>query len=480
MGGGPLKEAELVIIGAGPGGIAAAVEATRSGVSPIVLDENTKAGGRIYWQFNDGFKVTDTNFLGPDYDKGRELLEAFKAFDYKIEHLKDAMIFGLFEDRIVAFQHDGDGHALKYKKLIVATGAYDRPVPFPGWTLPGVLTAGGAQSFVKLQRVLPGRNILLAGTGPLQLVVANQILDAGGRIEAVLEAGDIGNWLKLLKGFRGNWGLLTDGLNYMRGIRKARVPFLRRHIIVEAHGHDRVEAVVIAEVDKDWRPKEDTRRTLEVDTVCMGYGLVPSVDITRLAGCEHTYEQRLGGWVPLRQENMETGVPGVYAVGDGAGVAGSIVAVQEGRIAGIHAAQSLRYISLEECERRQRPFRSNMKKMGRVGRVLDDISVPRPGLYELARDDTVICRCEEITLKEIKQLISEGLTDINEIKRLTRMGMGRCQGRMCGQPAQEIIAAMIGVPPSEVGYLNHRPPTKPVPLSTLGSLPGEIAIRSSW
>ena len=315
MGGGPLKEAELVIIGAGPGGIAAAVEAARSGVSPTILDENPRAGGRVYWQFNDGFRINDTNFLGPDYKKGRELLAELAAFDYKVEYLKDAVIFGLFEDRILAFEHDGAGHSLNYKKLIVATGAYDRPVPFPGWTLPGVLTAGGAQSLVKMQRVLPGRNILLAGTGPLQLVLANQILDAGGRIEAVLEAGDIDNWLKLLKGFRGNWGLLTDGLNYMWGIRKARVPFLRRHMILEAHGHDRVEEVVIAEVDKDWRPKENTRRTLEVDTVCIGYGLVPSVQITRLAGCEHAYEPRLGGWIPLRQENMETGVSGVYAVG---------------------------------------------------------------------------------------------------------------------------------------------------------------------
>ena len=118
--------------------------------------------------------------------------------------------------------------------------------------------------------------------------------------------------------------------------------------------------------------------------------------------------------------------------------------------------------------------------MGRFREVLDEISVPRPGLYELAGDDTIICRCEEITVGEIKRLIADGVTDMNEIKRLTRMGMGRCQGRMCGQPVQEIIAGMIGVPPSEVGYLNHRPPIKPVPLSTLGSLPGEIALRSGW
>ncbi len=480
MGGGPLKEAELVIIGTGPGGIAAAIESAKSGVTPTILDEDTKPGGRIYWQFKEGFEVTDTKFLGPDYEKGRELLAEFAAYEDKVEYLKDALIFGLFENRQLAFQQDGAGHSLNYKHLIAATGAYDRPGPFPGWNLPGVLTAGGAQSFVKTQRVLPGRNILLAGTGPLQLVVANQILDAGGKIEASLEAGDMDNWLKLLKGFRGNWGLLTDGLNYMRGIRKAGVPFLRRHMILEAHGNDRVEEVVIAEVDKEWRPKENTRRTLEVDTVCIGYGLVPSIEITRLAGCEHKYEPHLGGWVPVRRKNMETGVEGVYAVGDGAGVAGGTVAIQEGRIAGIDAARSLGYISSGEAEKRQKPFRSNLKKMDRVREVLDEISVPRPGLCELARDDTIICRCEEITVGEIKRLIIDGVTNMDEIKRLTRMGMGRCQGRMCGQPVQEIIANMTGVPPSEVGYLNYRPPTKPVPLSTLGSLPGKMAVRYSW
>ena len=480
MGGGGVKDPELIIIGAGPGGIAAAVEAARAGVTVKILDENPKPGGRIYGQLNDGFKLINPRFLGPDYEKGQALLAEFDNFHDKIDHRHDALVFGTFENREMAFHQAGKGERLRFNKLVVATGAYDRPVPFPGWTLPGVLTAGGAQTLVKMQRVLPGKNILFAGTGPLQLVVANQVLDGGGKVEAILEAGEINNWLKLLKGFGRNWGLLTDGLQYMRAIRKAGVPLLRKHIILEARGDNQVEEAVIAEVDKDWRPIEKTRRTFKVDTICLGYGLVPSVELTRLVGCQHRYAIDLGGWVPERNEGMETSVPGVFAVGDGAGVAGSTMAMLEGRIAGITAARSLGYISSEEARKRKKPYLNDIKKIGQLRDALDQISYPRPGLFELAHDDTIICRCEELTLGDIKSAIGKGSIEMNELKRMTRMGMGRCQGRMCAPVVQEIIARQTQTPAAEIRYLNQRPPIKLVPIHVLETLPGEFEIRHGW
>jgi NADPH-dependent 2,4-dienoyl-CoA reductase/sulfur reductase-like enzyme len=331
-----------------------------------------------------------------------------------------------------------------------------------------------------MQRVLPGKNILFAGTGPLQLVVANQVLDGGGKVEAILEAGEINNWLKLLKGFSRNWGLLTDGLQYMRAIRKAGVPLLRKHIILEARGDGQVEEAVIAEVDKDWRPIEKTRRILKVDTICLGYGLVPSVELTRLVGCRHRYAPDLGGWIPARNEDMETSVPGVFAVGDGAGVAGSVVAMLEGRIAGISIARSLGYISSEEARMRKKPYLNDIKKIGQLRDALDQISSPRPGLFELANDDTIICRCEELTLGDIKSAIEKGTSEMNELKRQTRMGMGRCQGRMCAPAVQEIIARQTQTPAAQIQYLNQRPPIKLVPINVLESLPGEFEIRHGW
>jgi NADPH-dependent 2,4-dienoyl-CoA reductase/sulfur reductase-like enzyme len=212
----------------------------------------------------------------------------------------------------------------------------------------------------------------------------------------------------------------------------------------------------------------------------MGYGLVPSVELARLVGCQHRYEPDLGGWIPVRNGNMETSVPGVFSVGDGAGVAGSAVAMLEGRIAGISAAESLGRISAEKALKRKKPYLNDLGKMVRLRDALDRISSPRPGLFQLANDDTVICRCEELTLGDIKSAIGKGITEMNELKRMTRMGMGRCQGRMCAPVVQEIIARQTQTPASEIRYLNQRPPTKLVPIDVLATLPGDFEIRHGW
>ena len=226
-----------------------------------------------------------------------------------------------------------------------------------------------------------------------------------------------------------------------------------------------MEEALVSEVDENWRPKPGKERVFPVDTVCLGYGFIPSTELTRLAGCSHRYEPLLGGWIPERDPLMETSIRGVYAVGDSAGIAGSLAAVEQGRIAGIAAARSLGYLSTHDAGSRIEPPRRRLNRLLRLRRALDRMSLPRPGLYELATDDTVVCRCEEITLREIKEAVAEGATEMSEVKRMTRMGMGLCQGRMCGPALQEIIARLTGLPPSSIGHLNPRPPLKPVPLS---------------
>ena len=457
----------MVILGAGPGGLAAAIEAARSGVGVTILDENPKPGGQIFRQFHDGFQVTSPAVLGHDYARGRKLLSEFETVRDRVELLDNAMVWALSEGNELAFSRGEASCSIRYKKLLIAAGAYDRPVPFPGWTLPGVFTAGGAQSLVKTQRVLPGDNFLLAGTGPLQLALANQITDAGGHVVAIAEAGRMENRFGLIRAALGQWQLLGDAVRYVYGIRKAGIPLLRNHMIIEARGHGQVEAAVVAEVDKNWRPKSGTYRTLKVDTLCIGYGFVPCVELTRLAECEHRYEPLLGGWIPVRNHNMETTAPDVYAVGDCAGIAGSLVAIEEGRIAGLAAAQRLGHLTPVEARNRMAPGRERLAGLQRLREVLDRISVPRPGLYELAKEDTIVCRCEEITLGEVKAALADGATDLKEVKRMTRMGMGNCQGRMCGPAMQEIIAREKGLSPDHVGYLNPRPPVRPIPLGVL-------------
>jgi len=468
-----LKEFELMIIGSGPAGLAAAVEAVRAGARVALLDENPRPGGQIYRQISSGFEVSDARMLGRDYMRGQKLLDEFDSIRNQLEYLDETLVWGILADNELAFLRGDESNSVRFRKLIIALGAYDRPVPFPGWTLPGVFTAGGAQRLVKTQRVLPGEKILLTGTGPLQLALANQITDAGGKVVAIAEAGHIHSRLGLLGASWGQWQLISDAWHYLWGIRRAGIPLWRRHIIVEARGDGQVEEAVVAEADEHWHPKPDTQRTLSVDTICVGYGFVPSTEMTRLAQCEHRYDPLLGGWIPVRGESMETSVPDIYAAGDCTGIAGSLVALEEGRIAGLAAAQSLGYHSEDEAARSMEPIRKRLAGLKRLRRVLDEISLPGPGLYQLAKDDTIVCRCEEITLAEIKEALVDGANDMNEVKRMTRMGMGNCQGRMCGPALQEIIAREKGLSAADIVYLNPRPPVKPIPLTAL-SEHGEI------
>jgi NADPH-dependent 2,4-dienoyl-CoA reductase/sulfur reductase-like enzyme len=465
-----LEESEFVVVGGGPGGVVAAMEAAKVGVRVTLLDENERLGGQIYRQLEKGFKVTDSEALGRDYEKGLQLLRQFDSLGDRIQYRNNTQVWGIFKDHTLALARSGTSRSLGFKKLLLATGAYDRPIPFPGWTLPGVFTAGGAQKLVKTERVLPGERILLAGTGPLQLVLSQQILKAGGKIEAILEAGDVTKeWLQGLKGIWGNWDYLKEGWGYLRQIRKAGVPLLRNHMILEARGHGRVQEAVIAAVDRNWRPRPGTERTFKADAVCLGYGLVPSAELTLLAGCEHKYDLGLGGYVPVRKGDMETSVQGIYAVGDGAGVAGAKLALYEGRIAGLSIARSLEYISDSDVEKRIKPFQKGLSRYKRLRKVLDEISMPRAGLYELANHDTVICRCEEVTLGEIQEALARDTTQVKDLKRMTRAGMGSCQGRMCGPALMEIMRHQPNATPEGVGSLLPRPPIKPTGLRVLAA-----------
>ncbi len=465
-----MKEPDFVIIGGGPGGVAAAIEAAQAGANVTLLDENERLGGQVFRQFEKGFKVTHPDLLGPDYQDGQKLFNQFSLIQDKIRYLNNALVWGIFKDRTIALARNGTSSSLSFKHLLVATGAYDRPVPFRGWTLPGVFTAGGAQKLVKSERVLPGENILLAGTGPLQLVLADQILKAGGKIEAILEAANVGkNWLQGLMGIWGNWDFLTEGMRYLRRIQKAGVPLLRNHMILEARGDGHVEEAVIAKVDKNWRPRRNTARRVKVDTICLGYGLVSSTELTMLAECEHTYDLRLGGTIPVRKANMETSVAGIYAVGDGAGVAGRKVAIEEGAIAGISVASVLGYLSRAVAAERIKPHQNRLSKINRFRKILDDISLPRKGLYELATDDTVICRCEEVTLKQLKAALVDNTIQIKDFKRMTRMGMGSCEGRMCGPSTIEMMRHRLNASAEDVGCLTPRPSIKPVALGVLAA-----------
>lgn len=459
----PANHVELAIVGAGPAGLTAALEAKAAGVDAMVLDENEQPGGQIFRQPPASFRIVDKGRMGRDYTRGRRLLEAVAAADIRIEN--GVTVWNVAPDHLACYRDDRSWN-IKSDAIILATGAYDRPVPLPGWTLPGVFTSGGVQTLLKSQRVLAGRRVLLAGTGPLNLVLANQLAEAGADVVAVLELANP-NLFELMPMAMGPWELLFDGIGYVTQLARRKIPLMRGWTLLEARGTDQVETAVIGRVDRDWRTIKGSERTLDVDTICLGYGLVPSTELSRLIGCAHRYDAQLGGWIPEHDRYRETSIQSVFVAGDGSGVAGSLVAMEEGRLAGLRAAWRLQKIDDSSFHRKASPILKRLHQLGRFRTVLDGLSAPRPGLFERMTDDTVICRCEEASYGDCRKAVSEGAVSLMELKPSLRAGMGMCQSRICGPTLVEVVARLTGRPQETIAPFSVRPPIKPIPMSAL-------------
>jgi hydrogen cyanide synthase HcnB len=460
----------LVVVGGGPAGIAAATEAARAGLRCLLVDEAPALGGQIYRQLPAPFRARDPRRLGRDHRKGERLRAGLAEYAERVEVRHGTSVIDIVDGRTVVCASAQRGTEwVPAERLVLATGAYDRPVPFPGWTLPGVLTAGGAQTLLKTMRVRPGERAVVCGTGPLLMVVAGQLHRAGVRVEAVLEAG--GSAFTPGTAMRA-WrqpGLLRDGLRYRLELLRAGIPLKHHHAVFAAYGDGGVDSVGYGPVDPEtWRPLRERERRVDVDLLVVGYGFVPNVELAELAGCATEYVHRLGGWVPVRDATMQTSVAGVFAAGDGAGVAGSIVAVEEGRIAGITVAEQAGLLDAGEADRRRRPARLRRSALEPVREALDAVSYVRPGLYDLATDATLMCRCEEVTRGEVRDAVAQGARDLQAVKLLTRLGMGACQGRNCAPST----AALLCGSPADAGRINPRPPVKPVTLATLAGQRG--------
>ena len=461
------KQVPLVIIGGGPAGLSAAIAAARVGTRVLVIDENLQAGGQIYRQLPQDFKINDAGLLGADYADGKSLLGQVRELSGNIEIWHDTLVWSVFESHQLAVAHGNELVLLDANAIVVATGAYERPVPVPGWTLPGVMTAGGAQVLIKSQRVRPGHRVLLAGTGPLQLVVANQMLNAGMDVVALAESTSmLGAW-RYLPGLLSRPDLIKQGLTYMYRLKRAGVQMLRSHALRRIQGDGEVKAAVVGPVDSRGYPVPGNEKTYAVDTVCIGYGLIPTIWLTSLLGCRHDYHPLVGGWTPFYDKNMQTDQPGVFVAGDGAGIAGVLVARMQGAIAGLHAAAHAGKISVDQAVQTSLPQLKLLDSMARFRQALDRIYRIQPDLYANVTDDTVVCRCESITAGEIRQAIREGTTNLNDIKKRTRSGMGYCQGTNCQPAIAAILSREFDADPAGIKMQTTRPPARPIPLNLL-------------
>ena len=457
---------ELAVIGAGPAGLAAAAQAADAGLEVTLVDAFALPGGQYYKQtplLAHGAPAPGGTAAPDPY--ARQLLAAVECDAVRL--LTGTWVWGLFPEDdgylLCLYGPPGTARRLKARTVILAPGAYDRPAPFPGWTLPGVMTAGAALTLVKHQRVLPGRRILLSGTGPLQLVLARHLLDAGAELAGVLDANTF-PW----RGWRqigavwGQWARLQEGWESLRRMQKAGVHIRWGYWVWRAEGWDCVERAVIGPADG--LPTGARAETVAVDTICLGHGFTPAVQLSRLAGCEHRYQPVQRAYVPVRGENLQTTLAGLFVAGDGAGIGGKDVARLEGQLAALGAARALgRGVAPDQVA----AVRRDLARQRRFATVLDALFPVPAHQVDLLTDDTVLCRCEEITVGQVRQAVAEGATTVSAVRMLTRAGMGRCQGRMCGSSVAELMARELGQAVEAGGQATPRPPVIPIPLDGL-------------
>jgi len=449
---------DLIVIGGGPAGLAAAATAARAGLATVLFDENPTVGGQIYRGITAN-PVRNHAILGDDYWAGSALATEAKNSGALV--VNGATVWSLDRTLTVGVSIAGEARLVSGKRIIIATGSLERPFPIPGWTLPGVMTAGGAQTVLKAQGLVPTGRTVLAGNGPLLWLLAAQILRAGGKIEAIVDTGTRRNWLRAAM-FLPDFLLspyFKKGLALLREVKAKAliIPGTR----IAAVGSDK-----LTEVDVDGR-------RLPADLLLLHQGVVPNVNLAVAAGVPHRWNGRQLCFVPVLDGDFQSSVPGIAVAGDGAGIAGGTAAAERGRIAAIAAVRALKpdaRIADPQAARQ----RLQREEMGRA--FLDELYRP---VAELRRPEgeTIVCRCEEVTAAQIRETARMGCEGPNQMKSFLRCGMGPCQGRLCGLTVTELIADERGTTPDEVGYYRLRPPVKPITLGELASLPVSEAER---
>ena len=452
---------DVAVIGAGPAGLAAAATAAELGLSVALLDEQAHPGGQIFRDVTRA-GVDRLQLLGDDYAAGRALVERFTQSTAR--YVGSASVWNISPDRMVHYSKDGRSQSMAAGQVILCTGAMERPFPIPGWTLPGVMTAGAAQILLKSAGVVPSQPVVLAGCGPLLYLLAWQYLRAGVQIGAIVDTtqrGDHLQALRRLKGALAGWRDVRKGLSLIRSIRVAGVPFYRAATDLAVEGGSRATAL-------RFRIGATSHR-VQADLVLLHQGVVPNIQITASLRAKHRWDDPQLCWVPHADAWGRLELDGFLIAGDGRGIAGAAAASLQGQIAGLAAAHDAGHLSEPERDRRAKPLRSALRRHLHIRPFLHTLYRPKIQ-HRVPADDVIVCRCEEVCAGELRRLVALGCTGPNQTKAFSRCGMGPCQGRLCSLTVTELIAHERGVSPAEVGHYRVRPPIKPITLEELAAL----------
>lgn len=444
----------FVIVGAGPAGMRAAERLVAAGERPIVIDEAQRFGGQIYRQPPEAMQRDRRDLYGFEAGRASAVLERFESMRAHIDYRPETLVWQV-EANALQLLHAGRTRTQAFDALILATGATDRVLPFPGWTLPGVYTLGAAQVALKHQATLIGPRVVFAGTGPLLYLVAWQYASHGGQVAAVLDSAPLSAKLRAAPGMLSRPSVAAKGAYFVARLKLMGVPLNGGATLLEAEGEDRVTAL-------KWQA-QGTTHTTDCDAIGFGHGLRSETQLADLAGCAFDWSEIDQAWLPTHDAAGRSSVRGVYLAGDGAGILGADAA----ELSGASAARA----ALDDLKSPSPPATSTdpaMQPHITFRRALETAFSLPPTWAADAPDDLVVCRCEEITAGELRRCAREtGARELNRLKALTRIGMGRCQGRMCAPAAARLLAHAAGCELKDVGRLRSQAPVKPLPVALL-------------
>lgn len=450
---------DLIIVGAGPAGLAAFQTAKSQGLNPAIVDESSSLGGRIY----KGIMHADGKNLYGIYGADAEWAVSTIA---KLKVDGDGVLTGHTVVNVsqltngsweVTLLADTGMKYFQAPKILIATGAKERPIAFPGWTMPGVMTAGAVQTLMKDSYCVPEGPVALVGSGPLLLLLACQLLDSGVTVSALIDTTPRMNFLRAapyLVRACGAGSTVWRGLELLRYLR-GKLPHYRDVSEFEAHGADHVSSVSFQ--------SRGLRRHMHVPLLVTHTGIVPDIQLSRLLGCHHHWSTLLQAWVPTVDDTGQSSLPGVVIAGDATGCQGAITARLSGHLAALKVARNLDKLTADEYHALAAPYRAKRRRIEKERLFLNHLFAPRPPQWRSLPSNTLICRCEEVDFGTLREMFALGVSDFDHIKAVTRCGMGLCQGRTCAQLVASALAEFTGKTPSGPQQMKIRPPLKPMP-----------------
>lgn len=456
---------DVIIVGSGLAGIVAGTILADHGLDVLLFDENIHLGGQLLRRIPE-----QLGEYSPKLDKikkiGFSLVEQIKQ--KKITLMNRTTLMGVYPPSEILVEWNREKtYAFNYECLLVATGARERFFPFPGWTLPGVYSTGLLQVMMKSSGVLPARRTIIAGSGLFLMAAAYEYLKNGGQLLGIMEQTPMLNKIKFFPQIFHQSAKFWEGARYLSLIYRKRVPLKYRRKVVEARGEKQVEEVVIGRVDAKGRLIPGSEKTYSVESLAIGYGFVPNVEAAQLAGCELEYQPEKGGWIVKVNDDLETNVAGIIAAGEITGIGGGQKSINEGKLAAYNILRHLGQEKDSSLARVVTKLKKERKHHLSFAKYFNSLYRVEPqSLLELS-DETIVCRCESVTVGQIKEAVEMGCYNPNALKIATRCAMGKCQGRTCAPIIYDLLQVLCQKKGEEIGLFTVRPPLKPVSIKAL-------------